>query len=248
MTFLFTDVEASTRLWERYPDAMQPALARHDTLLGACRGIGRASVQAPRRRLPCRFCHRRSGTSGGIGGPNRPPCRTLGLPDGEALRVRMALHTGQAEQRGGDYFGLPLNRTARLLAAAHGGQALVSENTAALLADSLPSNAGLRSLGRHRLKDLSQPQEIFQILHPSLPTDFPPPRSLEAFTHNLPLQLSSFVGRETEIAQAKQLLAENRLLTLTGTGGAGKTRLALQAAAEVIEQFEHGVWFVDSPR
>ena len=121
----------------------------------------------------------------------------------------------------------------------------MSENTAALLTDLLPLDAELRSLGRHRLKDLAQPQEIFQLIHPKLPADFPPPRSLEAFTHNLPLQLSSFVGREAEIAQAKQLLAQNRLLTLTGTGGAGKTRLALQAAAEVIEQFEHGVWFVE---
>ena len=122
---------------------------------------------------------------------------------------------------------------------------MVSESSAALLPSRLPEGASLRSLGRHRLKDLTQPQEIFQLFHPALPADFPPLRSLEAFTHNLPLQLSSFIGRERETAEARRLLATGRLLTLTGPGGSGKTRLALQVAAEVIEELPDGVWLVE---
>ena len=246
ITFLFTDVEASTRLWERFPDIMQTALARHDTLLSDCvEAHGGHLFKRLGDGFHAAFATPEDGLAAALAAQIALHTQTWGLPQDTPLRVRMALHTGQAELRAADYFGLPLSRTARLLAAAHGGQTLVSENTAALLADTMPQGAELRSLGRHRLKDLAQPQEVFQLLHPKLPQDFPLPRSLEAFTHNLPLQLSSFVGREAEITQAKQLLSGNRLLTLTGTGGAGKTRLALQAAAEVIEQFEHGVWIVE---
>jgi predicted ATPase/class 3 adenylate cyclase/Tfp pilus assembly protein PilF len=246
ITFLFTDVEASTRLWEQFPDTMQTALARHDALLSDCvEAQGGHLFKRLGDGFHAAFATVEAGLAAALAAQIALHAQSWELPEDTLLRVRMALHTGQAEQRGGDYFGLSLNRAARLLAAAHGGQTLVSENSAALLADTLPPDAALRSLGKHRLKDLAQPQGIFQLLHPKLPSDFPPPRSLEAFIHNLPLQLSSFVGREAEIQQAKQLLTENRLLTLTGTGGAGKTRLALQAAAEVIERFEHGVWIVE---
>jgi predicted ATPase len=184
--------------------------------------------------------------------------------------VRMALHTGTALEREGDYLGPALNRVARLLAAAHGGQILLSRATQELVREDLPEGASLRDLGTHRLKDLQQPEHLFQLLHPSLPAELSPVRSLEAFDHNLPMQVTSFVGREEATAEVKRLLAPrdegkgmrdeegtgqsrpssliphpSRLLTLTGAGGCGKTRLALQVAADLLEGESDGSWFVD---
>ena len=247
LTFVFTDIEGSTRLWEQRPDAMREALARHDAVLRQTleahgghvfKTFGdafHAAFADPRRALDAALAaqaalHAGAGTLPG---------------GGDTLRVRLALHTGEAERRGGDYFGAALSRAARLLAAAHGGQALVSESSAALLEDALPEGAGLRSLGRHRLRDLAQTQEVFQLVHPALPDTFPPLRSLESLAHNLPAQLSRFIGRETELAEARARLAEVRLLSLVGPGGAGKTRLALQVAAESAADYPDGVWLVE---
>lgn len=160
------------------------------------------------------------------------------------MRVRMALHTGQAEQRGGDYFGADLSRAARLLAKRHGGQALVSEAAAALLEGGLPPEVRLRPLGRHRFRDLAA-QEVFERLAPGLPAAFPALRVLESLPSNLPAQITSFVGREQEMASVQAQLAGTRLLTLTGMGGSGKARLALQAAAESLERYPDGVWLVE---
>ena len=157
----------------------------------------------------------------------------------------MGLHAGEVERQGAHYFGAPLYRCARLTGTAHGGQTVLSQTAYDLVRDALPDSAGLCDLGEHRLKDLQRPERVFQLLYPELPADFPPLRSLEAVPHNLPLQVTSFVGRERELAEAARLLATTRLLTLTGTGGTGKTRLALQAAAEAIEGYPDGVWFVD---
>jgi hypothetical protein len=161
------------------------------------------------------------------------------------LRVRVALHSGEARAQEGDYYGATVNRIARLLSAAHGGQIVLSQATAALVGTHLPEGVHLRDLGEHRLKDLTKPEQIFQVAHPSLPSDFPPLRSLESFRHNLPVQLTSFVGRGKETAEVKALLRGTRLLTLTGAGGVGKTRLALQVATEVLEDYPDGVWLVE---
>ena len=164
-----------------------------------------------------------------------------------ALKVRMALHTGAVELRDNDYFGQPLNRVARLLATGHGAQVLLSDVTHDLTRDTLPPAVSLKSLGEHRLRDLGRPEHISQLLHPDLPADFPPLKSLDnpELPNNLPPQVTSFIGREKEILEVKSLLGKTRLLTLSGSGGCGKTRLALQVAAEVLEDFPEGVWLVE---
>ena len=162
------------------------------------------------------------------------------------LFVRMALHTGAAEERDGDYFGPPVNRVARLMSAAHGGQVLLSLPTQELVRDQLPVGTSLRDLGEHRLKDLFRSERVFQLSAPGLPSEFPPLRTLDAYRNNLPLQPTPLIGREKEVAEVCERLSrpEVRLLTLTGAGGTGKTRLGLQAAAELTQQFEDGVFFV----
>jgi predicted ATPase len=157
----------------------------------------------------------------------------------------MALHTGAAEHRDGDYFGQALNRVARMLAAAHGGQVLLSLATQELVRDLLPDGVQMRSLGEHRLRDLARAEHLYQLYAKDLPSEFPPLRSLESVPNNLPIQLTSFVGREREMAEVKRLLENTRLLTLSGMGGTGKTRLSLQVAAEVLDQFSDGVWLVE---
>ena len=158
----------------------------------------------------------------------------------------MALHTGAAEERDGDYFGPPVNRVARLLSAAHGGQVLLSLPTQELVRDQLPVGTSLRDLGEHRLKDLFRPERVFQLLAPELPSEFPPLRTLDAYRNNLPLQPTPLIGREKEVSEVCNLLRgdETRLLTLTGPGGTGKTRLALQAAADLLDDFPDGTFFV----
>ncbi|HLK44551.1 MAG TPA: NB-ARC domain-containing protein, partial [Acidimicrobiales bacterium] len=167
--------------------------------------------------------------------------------DHATIAVRMAVHTGACQERDGDYFGPPVNRVARLEAAAHGGQVVLSHTVAQLVADSLPAGVELRALGEHRLKDLQRPEEIFQLVVEGLASEFPPLRSLSnpMLKHNLPPQLTTFVGRTTELVEVSELLERARLVTLVGAGGCGKTRLALQVAADLVEGDGDGVWFVD---
>src|SRR5215212_7998467 len=167
-------------------------------------------------------------------------------PETGCLRVRMALHTGATEERNRDYFGPPVNRVAKLLSAAHGGQVLLSAATYEMVRDQLPAGMSLTNLGEHRLKDLFRPERVFQLSAPELPSEFPPLRTLDAYRNNLPLQPTPLIGREKEVAEICERLSrpEVRLFTLTGAGGTGKTRLALQAAAELTEGFEDGVFFV----
>src|SRR5437867_7784875 len=161
------------------------------------------------------------------------------------IRVRAALHTGEADLRDGDYYGTAVNRCARLRAIAHGGQTLLSQAAADLVADGWPDGTTLRSLGGQRLKDLQRAEPVFQLCVTGLPDDFPPPRSLDARPNNLPLQLTTFIGRERALAEVAALLGRTRLVTLTGTGGCGKTRLPLQVAADLLDGYADGVGFVD---
>jgi predicted ATPase len=166
--------------------------------------------------------------------------------ESDPLRVRMALHMGAAQERDGDYFGPPVNRVARLLSAAHGGQVLLSLPTHEMVRDQLPDGTNLTELGEHRLKDLFRPERVFQLVSPDLPSEFPPLRTLDAYRNNLPLQPTPLIGREKEVSEVCEILGAEatRLLTLTGPGGTGKTRLALQAAADLLDNFPDGTFFV----
>jgi predicted ATPase len=168
-------------------------------------------------------------------------------PDDEQMRVRMGIHTGEALTASTGLVGFQVHRAARIAAASHGGQVVLSASTVELLRDSIPEGAAVRALGSHRLKDLGRPEELYQLVVEGLPSDFPPLRSLSnpKLPHNLPVQLSSFVGREDELQEIRALLDISRLVTLTGPGGCGKTRLSLQVAGQMIERFVGGVWFVD---
>ncbi|MBA2450883.1 MAG: adenylate/guanylate cyclase domain-containing protein, partial [Chloroflexi bacterium] len=244
-TFLFTDIEGSTARWERDSAAMGAALARHDALLREAIVAHGGDVF---KTIGDAFCAA-FGTGQDALAAALAAQRALGVePWGEIgqLRVRMALQTGAAERRDDDYFGPPLNRVARLLVTGHGGQVLLAVSTAELVRDSLPAGAGLRDLGEHRLKDLVRPERVFQLVHPDLSTDFPPLRTLDLHPNNLPIQATPFVGREHEVAAVREqlLCPEVRVLTLTGPGGTGKTRLSLQVAAELVDDFEDGVFFV----
>src|SRR5271167_2428004 len=168
-------------------------------------------------------------------------------PAGETVRVRMGVHSGEAAETPAGLVGLDLHRAARIAAAAHGGQVVLSAATAALLRDSLPAGVCLVDLGPHRLKDLGRPEQIFQLEADGLPAAFPPLRSLDnpKLRHNLPAQVSTFIGREAELAEVRRLVGGSRLVTLIGAGGAGKTRLALQVAAGLLDGSGDGVWLVE---
>jgi predicted ATPase/class 3 adenylate cyclase len=241
-TFLFTDIEGSTALWERDPAAMRDALARHDEIL-------RRVIEAHRGRvfktMGDAFCAAFGSAPDAVQAALAIQRGLLTEGAAQLPRVRLALHAGEAEERNGDYFGPALNRVARLLAVGHGGQTLFSQTAYDLVRDALPAETELRDLGQHRLKDLQRPEQVFELRHAAIPGDFPPLRSLEALPNNLPLQPTSFVGRERELAELKGLLRGTRLLTLTGAGGSGKTRLALQLAADLLDEFSDGVWVVD---
>ncbi len=244
ITFLFTDIEGSTRFWEYYPDAMQRTLARHDRVLRdvIARHHGYIFTTAG-DAFSVAFPSPRAALDAAIEAQRQVSSEAPG--EMGQMRVRMALHTGSADERDGDYFGPTLNRCARLLAAGHGGQILVSLTTAELIRDMLPDEAGLRDLGEHRLRDLARSERVFQLLHPDLPASFPSIRSLDAYAHNLPVQVTSFIGRRRDLDAVAELMPKTRLLTLTGVGGSGKTRLALQAAADLVSVFRDGVWLVE---
>ncbi len=247
LTFLFTDIEGSTRLWEEYPEQMRVALQRHDTLM-------REQIEAHGgqvfKTIGDAFCAVFPDTvqciKAALAAQGTLHWMSVNAEDSSLpLKVRFALHTGEAEARDGDYFGRTLNRVARLLSIGHGGQTLVSETTHAVVEGHLPAEVSLRDLGQHRLKDLQEPVYVWQLCHPELPDDFPKLRSLSLYENNLPRQFTSFIGREKEQKDIKSQLRTTRLLTLTGSGGTGKTRLALQVAADLLEEYPDGVWIVE---
>jgi predicted ATPase/class 3 adenylate cyclase len=246
VTFLFTDIEGSTRLWEQQPDQMHGALARHDHLAAEIIGKHDGFVVKHRGEGDSVFAVFSDPIDAVAAALDlQRAFHTEGWPTQIPLRVRMALHTGDAILRDRDYYGAAVNRCQRLRAAAHGGQVLLSRAVCDPVKDQLPPGVGLRDLGEHRLKDCQQPERLSQLLHPELPGDFPALRSLEAFAHNLPAQLTSFIGREHDMTEVDRLLGTTRLLTVTGSGGCGKTRLALQVAADLVEAYAHGVWLVE---
>jgi predicted ATPase/class 3 adenylate cyclase len=242
--FLFTDIEGSTRLWESAPDAMRTALAHHEVIVrgaieahggyvfatggdGFAAAVARptdaiAAAEAAQARLGAEAC-----------------------PDRAVLRVRMGLHTGVAEEREGNYFGPAVNRAARFMALAHGGQVVASAATAVVLADTVPPEVKLVDLGEHLLRDLSRREHVFQVEAPGLASEFPPLRSPDVLPGNLPVQPTSFVGRSDEVRDVSAALGRAHLVTVTGVGGVGKTRLAVQVAADLLPTFTDRAWLCE---
>jgi predicted ATPase/class 3 adenylate cyclase len=244
VTFLFTDLEGSTRLWEQHPEAMREALARHDEILrDAVEKRQGHVVKTTGDGLHAAFGTAPDAVAAGLDAQRALVVEDWTLP--EPLKVRMGLHTGVAELREGDYYGPAVNRAARVSTAAHGGQIVASAATADLVRDDLAEAVELVDLGEHRLRDLGRSERIVQLSQPGLPSEFPPLRSVDAHPGNLPVQLTSFVGRDDDVHQMVEMLRETPLVTLIGTGGVGKTRLALQVAAEVVARFGDGVWFCE---
>src|SRR6516225_890318 len=244
VTFLLTDIEGSTRLWETVPEAMEVALERHDRLVTEVIG-GHGGVVVTSRGEGDSFFAVFPGAVAAVeaAGACQLWLGTEDWPAGAALRVRMGLHTGEARARGSDRLDhAPINRCARVKAAGHGGQVLLTNTTRGLVEGRLGGGFGLQRLGEFRLRDLAEPELIYQLTHADLPADFPPIRTVAERTGNLPLPVSSFVGRAGELEQTAAALGRVRMVTLTGPGGVGKTRLALQAAAQVAERFADGAW------
>ncbi|MEO5941458.1 MAG: AAA family ATPase, partial [Candidatus Limnocylindrales bacterium] len=243
-TFLLTDIAGSTRLWEDHGDAMGTALATHDELLrAAITTNGGVVVKTMGDGMLAVFDDAAAALAAALAAQRTLRDTSWG-PTGP-LRVRMAIHSGTAESREGDFFGQALNRDARILAIGHGNQILLSAVTAALTRDRLPPDVDLVDLGSHRLRDLDRPEQVFQVVAADLPRDFPPLRSLSTRRSNLPVALTSFVGRERELADVEASIGRDRLVTLIGTGGTGKTRLMLEAAGRVAERFADGAWLAE---
>lgn len=244
VAFLFTDIEGSTARWDADRDAMQEALRLHDAIL---RRTIESHDGAVFKTIGDAFCAAFPSVERAIAAAVAAQ-RELGAQDWDAiggLRVRMAVHAGEADERDGDYFGPAVNRVARLLSAGHGGQVLLSGLAADEGAAHLPEDAGLRSLGTLALRGLRQPERVFQLTAPGLRSAFKPLRALETPPNNLPRQTTNFVGRRSDVARVEGMLRAGSLVTIVGTGGVGKTRLALEAAADALDDARDGAWFVD---
>jgi predicted ATPase/class 3 adenylate cyclase len=241
VTFVFTDIEGSTQLWEAAPDAMRTALARHDVIVrGAIEAHGGYVFATGGDGFAAAFARAADAISATVASQGR-----LGeepWPDALPLAVRMGLHTGEVQERGGDYFGAAVNRASRLMDFAHGGQVLLSAATAEVVADGLPDGVVLVDLGEHLLRDLSRREHVFQVAAAGVGSKFPPLRSADVMPGNLPVQPTSFVGRTNEVREVSDALERVHLVTVTGVGGVGKTRLAVHVAAELLPTFADGAW------
>jgi predicted ATPase/class 3 adenylate cyclase len=244
VTFLFTDVEGSTRLIERLGQQYRDVQVAHDAIVRSAIRAGEGVEVSTEGDAFFAVFRSPLGAIRAVAQAQREIAVTP-WPAAADVRVRMGLHTGEGILGGDDYLGLDVNRTARIASAAHGGQVLISDSTRALVERGIPSGTRLKDLGLHRLKDLGRPEHLHQLTIDGVDGDFPPPRTLDARPNNLPAQLTRFIGRSGEIATIRDLLGESRLVTLTGPGGTGKTRLALQSAAELLVDVPDGVFFVD---
>jgi predicted ATPase/class 3 adenylate cyclase len=245
VTFLLTDLQGSTRLWEQNPDAMKAAMVRHDEILEKTIAAHSGYV----------FARMGDGMAAAFSSAGHGVSAAAAINHALAeenwrtaapLKARIGLHTAEAvivDDSG--YASLPINRCSRLMSAAHGGQIVISGATEALVRDQLPANTELIDLGEHRLRDLGSPIRVFQLSRVGLGQDFPRLRSLDAFPGNLPAQVSSFIGREPDIARVVAALGESRIATITGVGGVGKTRLAIQVAADLLPRYRDGAWLVE---
>ncbi len=243
-TLLFTDIEGSTRLWEQEGERMPAALAGHDALSrAAVEGNRGTIVKMTGDGMLAAFDDPLDAVNAIVG--LQLALGDAGATNGIPFRVRCGLHLGVVERRNDDVFGSQVNRAARIMGAAHGGQALLSQAVVDQVRDRLPPSVSLVDLGGVRLRDLATTEHVYQLAHPDLRRDFPALRSLEETPNNLPLQVTSFIGRERELADIKRLLGGTRLLTLLGMGGLGKTRLSLQVGADALDKYPDGVWFVD---
>src|SRR5215211_6500966 len=244
VTFLFTDIEGSTGLLQTLGDRYPAVLDEHAAIIRrAVAEAGGVEVSTHGDAFFVVF-------TSPAGAVRAAVAAQLGLAahdwsPGPPVRVRMGVHTGEGVRGGDDYAGIDVHRAARIADAAHGGQVLVSDATRGLVQQALPAGASLRALGAHRLRGIAEPERLHQLVVEGLPSDFPPLRALDARPNNLPLQLTSFVGREEQIGEVEGLLERTRLLTLTGPGGSGKSRLALRVAADLLPRYQDGAWFVD---
>src|SRR5215470_3636872 len=244
VTFLLTDIEGSTRLWETVPEAMEIALELHNRLvIEVVEGHGGVVVTSRGEGDSMFAAFPSAAAAVEAAGACQLRLHEEAWPAGAALRVRMGLHTGEARVQDGDYVEhAPINRCARVKAAGHGGQVLVTKTTRNLVEGRLGGGFGLKRLGEFRLRDLAEPELIYQLTHADLPADFPPVRTLAERAGNLPVPVSSFIGRARELEQTTAALGQARVVTLTGPGGVGKTRLALQVAGRIAERFGDGAW------
>ncbi|TMD40688.1 MAG: adenylate/guanylate cyclase domain-containing protein [Chloroflexi bacterium] len=244
VTFLFTDIEGSTQLLRELGDGYASVWKQHQVIIReALAAAGGGEVRTEGDSFFVAFSSAPRAVGAAV--TAQRGLASHSWPAGTAVRVRMGLHTGEGVLSGSDYVGMDVHRAARIASAAHGGQLIVSDATRVLIEHTLPAGTTLRDLGTHRLKDIQQPEHLYELVIEGLPAEFPPPRTLEARPNNLPLQLTSFVGREDQLAEIQELLGHVRLLTLTGPGGTGKTRLALQVAAETVRDYPDGAFFVD---
>jgi predicted ATPase len=239
VTFLFTDMEGSTRRWEIDAEAMRTEVARHDGLVQAAVRAHRGAVFAP------------GGDGFGVAfgrAADALACAVAiqtALPAAGLPGVRIGIHTGEVDERDGNYFGSAVNRAARLMAIGHAGQILVSHATEQLVRPAVAGGMSLVDLGQHRLRDLSSPERVFELRDAGSSVEFPPLRSLDVLRTNLPIQLTSLVGREEDLKRVSELVRLHRVVTLTGVGGVGKTRLAEQVGADLLDDFPDGVWLVE---
>src|SRR5437763_4374975 len=246
VTFLLTDIEGSTELWERQPAAMGEALAHHDAMAASVVAAGGGRLVKTRGEGDATFSVFDSPAAAVVAATElQSPFANETFPGGIDLRIRIALHTGIAENRAGDFFGRVVNRCARLRSAAHGRQTVCSRTTADLVVDDLPETVWLRDLGEYQLKGLERAEQVFQVCWSGGADSFPPLRTITPPRHNLPVRRTRFLGRDKQLHEVGDLIGDRQLVTIVGANGCGKTRLAIEVGERILPAFPDGVWLVE---